>query len=135
MVQIFPIFHKCSKDISNNIILIKTKENQRFGGFTINTWIGRENSISESEAFCFSLSNKKIYNRINNDTYPSTVWDCNEYLSFYDMFTLGNNKLLNKGNCSNSNSNRYEQTKKFEINNGKEYFLVDELEFYQVSFE
>ncbi len=45
------------------MVVIKTKDGLRFGGFTRKSWEGKGDKL-DKEAFCFSLDKNKIYNWI-----------------------------------------------------------------------
>ena len=58
-------FHLKCDNIPNTLVLIKSEDNRRFGGFTPISWKSVEGNNfikdSENKTFVFSLDNKKIY--------------------------------------------------------------------------
>ena len=64
-------FHKKFDNIQNTLILIKSEEQRRFGGFTPIPWKSEEEEKQvkdpEMKTFVFSLDNKKIYYLVNSN--------------------------------------------------------------------
>jgi len=136
-------FHKMCNNVSNNLTLIKTKQNERFGGFTQLEWTSSNTNRNDDKSFCFSLSKMKIYDPVKG---YNTIGDMySNGPMFCDIFYIGTNNSLNFGSCStNSNSgtrhrnlNNKDSTtyELYEINNGQQNFNVNEFEFYEVKFE
>ena len=132
------IFHSKCDDKMNTLMLIKTKSNYKFGGFTKTGWKNvKGQDIYDEKAFCFSINLKKIYNIENpkyalhcqsNDGRPS--FGSNNY-----VFLLGNNFLSKEASKVEVMKEDYiGEEKKMEINGGNEYFQVDELEVFQILF-
>ena len=55
------IFHKKCDNISNTLVLYKTKGNRRFGGFASESWNTGGGASTDEKCFLFSLDKKKIY--------------------------------------------------------------------------
>lgn len=55
------IFHKKCDKKSKTLVLIKTNDDRRFGGYTSETWEGDSINKDDSTAFTFSLDKKKFY--------------------------------------------------------------------------
>lgn len=129
-------FRRICNNIPYNIILVKTSENERFGGFTQLAWEG--NDVSEKKddfAFCFSLTKKKIYNIIKGKTAIGDYKNYGPYFLF-NIFYIGEGRDLKSGHCGGLKGSHYSgENTQYEINNGKETFTVEEFEFYQVVFE
>ena len=129
-----PDFRRMCNNIPNNIILIKTSNNQRFGGFTTLCWTGEADIYGKTEkyddnAFCFSLTNNKIYNIIKGK--PAIADYGNTLGPNFNLFYC--NKNIIYGNCGDSNRNYYSgQDSNYEINNGSSSFSILEFEFYEV---
>ena len=105
------IFHeKCDK-AQTTLILVETKSNKRFGGYTKRTWRGSNIEKSDNEAFIFSLNKYKIYDVIKEKNAIGCYKEYNPYFTgafkIYDY-------ALNKGGCLINNE------KNFEINDIKE---------------
>jgi len=77
-------FHsKCHK-YKNNLVVIKTKDGLRFGGFTRKSWEGKGDKL-DKEAFCFSLDKNKIYNWIKGKSSIFTSL-CNSVKALFPSF-------------------------------------------------
>ncbi|ORX77665.1 hypothetical protein BCR32DRAFT_247760 [Anaeromyces robustus] len=133
-------FNKCC-NIPNNIILVKTTENERFGGFTQNAWTCNNSYKKDDNAFCFSLTNKKFYDIKKGF---DAIFDGNSKsgISFCNFLYIGNtNNTLLSGYCFGRNDNSSDSSNytgeclKYEINNFKRNFSVNELEFYEIVLE
>ena len=62
------IFHSKCDGINNTLVLIHSKKNNRFGGFTSNIWESTSNEVfkDDKNAFVFSLDKQKIYSYKND---------------------------------------------------------------------
>ena len=137
-------FHqKCDK-IGPNVVLIKTKRGNIFGGFTLKNWehmprdidVNRPNLGSasrDSKAFGFSVNNQKIYN--NERPTEFAIW-CNRNFGptfKNNLFQIFDSCLRKGGYCSiRSNSHFGGQFSDYEISGGESRFKVEELEVYEV---
>ena len=131
-------FHKKCDGKSQQLIFIKTKEGVIFGGYTKKGFNGLNGShINDEEAFVFSCSKKKIYdvkqnknaifdNKKNGPCFLGVPW----YMIYID------DKMLEKQSNTCPVSDSYFQGINFdyELNNGKQYFYIQEIEVYQVLF-
>ena len=127
------VFHeKCNE--TNNLILIKTKDDIKFGGYTHENWKGDNLPKKDNNAFCFCLNKNKIYKVIED----KTAIICNEnmgpcfgdkFFEIYDNFLSNGGKCFNKDNCGYDNIET-----DFEITNGLEEFIVEEIEVYKLKF-
>jgi len=131
-------FRRMCNNIPNNIILIKTSSNQRFGGFTKLCWTGQADFYGKTDknddnAFCFSLTKNKIYNIIKGKPAIGDYNNTSGPYFLYNIFYLDNN--LRNGKCGGSHGSYYSgQDSNYEINNGSSTFTVTEFEFYQILF-
>jgi hypothetical protein len=139
-------FHSKCDFIGPNIILIKTKEDYIFGGFTTKSWkhlfkdINKDEpefgtELKDEKAFGFSINEKKIYN--NGNPNESVIYCNNNYGPvFKNYFKILNECLKNGGLCGKKEeSNFVGQEKDYEINGGKEKFNIEELEVFQIGFK
>ena len=139
-------FHSKCDFIGPNIILIKTKEDFIFGGFTTKSWkhlfkdinkdepeLGTE--LKDEKAFGFSINEKKIYN--NGNPNESIIYCNNNYGPiFKSYFKIFNECLKNGGLCGKKEESYFVgQEKDYEINGGKEKFDIEELEIFQIGFK
>ena len=128
-------FHtRCDKH-KNTLVLVKTKKNVKFGGFTTETWDGNDIDKEDKNAFCFSLNKMKIYNSIKGK--KAIFASPNSGPAFENcIFEIKDGCFKAGGMCSD-NSNCYFDNHEFkcEINNGDELFDVKEVEVYEVIFK
>ena len=127
-------FHKICDGKENVLVLIKTTDNIKFGGFTSVGFNSTSKYTKDDKAFIFSLDKNKIYNikKGSNAIYcyethgPSFTGTSSFNINIYkNIFKTQQNTSTAKDNC-------YEINNDFELNNGNEYFYVKNLEIYQV---
>ena len=127
-------FHKLCDEIAPTLTLGKTKNGNRFGGYTsvALTKNSSDNAINDSNAFVFSIDKKYKYNT-NNPSYAvrsnSSRGPC--FGSNYPFF-IGNKCLTQNTSYSNP-SNDYNSPPY--VLTGAQYFTLEELEVYKVKFE
>ena len=63
------IFHKICDNIPNTLILYKSADNRRFGGYASECWKESKDFIEDKNSFLFSLDKKKIYPPKNHNYY------------------------------------------------------------------
>ena len=137
-------FHqKCDK-IGPNVVLIKTKRGNIFGGFTLKNWehmprdidVNRPNLGSasrDSKAFGFSVNNQKIYN--NERPTEFAIWCNRNYGPTFknNLFQIFDCCMKKGGYCSiRSNSHFGGQQYDYEISGGESRFRVEDLEVFEV---
>ena len=134
------IFHdKCNK-AQTTLILIQTKDNQRFGGFTKRTWRGNNIEKTDNDAFIFSLDKNKIYNIIKG---KNAIRCFVEYNACFSGAFIINDNAFDKGGFLIKNENNYEINDITELiydnkreNNNKENmninFDIKEIEVYEI---
>lgn len=130
-------FHSKCDNKTNTLMIIKTKDNYIFGGYTKVGWKDvRGADIADDNAFCFSFNLHKIYN-IKERKYAMHCQsnDCRpSFGSSAYVFLLNNHFLTNRENVAQEMLDFTGETKKREINGGNPYFQVDKLEVFQISF-
>ena len=139
-------FHqKCDK-IGPNVVLIKTKRGNIFGGFTLKNWehmprdidVNRPNLGSasrDSKAFGFSVNNQKVYN--NERPTEFAIWCNRNYGPTFknNLFQIFDCCMKKGGYCSiRSNSHFGGQQYDYEISGGESRFRVEDLEVFEVKF-
>ena len=134
------IFHeKCNK-AQTTLILIQTKNNKKFGGFTKRTWRGKNIEKTDNDAFIFSFDNKKIYNVIKGKNAIGCFIDYNT--CFSGAFKIYDN-AFDKGGILIKNENNYEIKDISELINNNESennieennninFNIKEIEVYEI---
>ena len=135
------IFHsKCDK-AQTTLVLIETKSNKRFGGYTKRTWRGTNVEKNDNDAFIFSLDNNKIYNINKGKKAIGCYLDLGP--NFVGCFKIYDNSL-SQGGCLIYNGDNYDISNIGElINNDDELneiknnmndikFDIKEIEFYEI---
>ena len=136
------IFHKKCDFFKYIIILIKTKNKKKFGGFSTESWeANAENPIykKDKDAFIFSLDNYKCFNIIK----PEKALYCGKKLG--PVFGLGEIFIPDKffkftSHCKEKEVYKYVNLigNENKENNGplsdEKEFLVEEIEVYKVDF-
>ena len=122
---------KC-KNIRGTLIVVKTDEKKIFGGFTTQLWDDSERNYDDDKAFCFSLNKKKIYEL---KPYCSAIGcDKGSGPRFNYMFMIYNKFFLKGGKLFSENISHYNgQKEDFELTDGEEQFLVEELEVFKIT--
>ena len=124
------IFHeKCDK-LKMSLVLIETDKDVRFGGFTRRSWEGNCIKKTDNNAFVFSLDNNTIYDVIKNEPaigcYPKfgpVFFGCQ--IRIYDECFTGGGTTCRKGL-------NYRTKKDFELNHGKQNYLIKDIEVYNI---
>lgn len=128
-------FHLRCDMYRNTLTIIKTKEGLIFGGFTSQTWEGNDFDKEDENAFCFSLDKHKIYNSIKGK--KAIFASPNEGPCFQNcIFEVKDNCFDNGGTCDSDVKSHFDNIEsEYEINGGKNNFLVEDLEVFAVYFE
>ena len=131
------IFHKKCDYIKNIIILIRTKENKKFGGFSTESWEANSDipiHKNDKNAFLFSLDYYSFFNIIKSENalYCSKklgpVFGNGEIFipdNFYKNIAHCNEKEIYRGLLGNDNNEPLSDEKEF---------YVDEIEAYKIDF-
>lgn len=124
-------FHLKCNGIKGTLCLVKTKDNFRFGGYTEAKWDGR-GFKEDTNAFCFSLNSKIIYNLSNPE--KSIKADEKSGPRFGDtLFAIKDEAFKYGGWCNCSLDSEWESTDKdYELTGGKDKFGVEEIEVFQI---
>ncbi len=126
-------FHSICDKISNIIVLVETKQGKRFGGYTSVKFGGTSHLKKDNKAFLFSLDNQKIY-KINSDKYAIYCYPNSGPCFSYGSLYIPNNFFINHGKTG-AEGTPYNFSFDFELNDGKENFLVNELEIFRVNID
>ena len=127
-------FHKLCDEISPTLTLAKTKNGNRFGGYTSAPYTKNSEgqAINDPNAFVFSLDKKYKY---NTDKPNSSIESNKNYGPFFgsnSAFYIGN-KFLSQNSSYSNPSNDYKSPAY--VLTGAEYFTLDELEVYKIDIE
>ena len=140
-------FHKKCDKIGPNVVLIKTRKGNIFGGFTFKNWEHLERDVDprrpnlgsasrDSNAFGFSVNKQKIYN--NEKPNEFAIW-CNRLFGptfKNNLFQIFDSCMKKGGYCSiRANSHFGGQAHDYEISGGEARFKVDELEVFEVKLQ
>lgn len=128
------IFHNKCDNISNQLVLVKTKEGLKFGGYTRLGFKSEGNGIVDKDAFLFSFDAMKTYDAIEG---KETIYCDSSYgptFGYSSDIQIKNNFLTNKGQVQ-TKMNRFKTTQDYELNGGNEYFEFKEVEVFQIIFE
>ena len=122
------IFHsKCDK-VSIILLLIKSRNNNRFGGFTSNYWesTNKEEFKDDKNAFVFSLDEKKIYSYKND----GKAIRC--YIQYGPCFGYGPLIGIYGNPISNNKLYSFNYNTSFDVNSN---FLTEGLNDYTIDYE
>ena len=129
-------FHNKVDNKKSIFSIIKTNKGMKFGFYMEQPFKNTGNSEKDNKSFIYSLNLKKIYN-VKEGAYCFN--DTNDLINLYNQpIYIGNNCLSNNNSytCTKSNADKsfYGFEKDYELNNGEQLFIVQEIETFQVSF-
>ena len=124
--------HKCDNSPST-LVLVKSSNGKRFGGYTTCSWSGDKEEKNDENAFVFSLDKMKIYDIIEGEE----AIKC--YPTFGPIFSgcqirIFDNAFKEGGSTFEKGSN-YKTEEDFELTGGIQKFGVEEIEVYGVDIE
>lgn len=132
------MFHsKCDK-IKGTLVIIKTIDNLKFGGYTSESWEGNNISKKDNKAFIVSLNLLKACDIKKDRKAIFCGPNCGPYFSGKDKYTF---KIFDScdtkgGECSKASESNYEgYINDYEFNNGNKKFQVSEMEVFKVNVE
>ena len=127
------VFHKKCDGAENSLVLIKSANNKRFGGYTSCSWEGNSIEKKDENAFVFSLDKMKIYDIIPGEDaigcypkYGPVFLGC-QIRIFDEFFT--------KGGTTYEKGLNYDTQEDFELSGGLKKFEIKEIEVYSVHLE
>ena len=127
------VFHNKCDFAKSTIVLIKSGNGNRFGGFTSCDWSGNSIFKKDDNAFIFSLDKMKIYDIIPGEDaigcypkYGPVFLGCQ--IRIYD-------KAFKKGGTTFQKGVNYQTQEDFELTDGQQKFEVKEIEVYSVELE
>ena len=126
-------FHKFCDGLSPTLILIRSKENKIFGGFTTTEWDSFSGYKKDSNAFLFSIDEKKMV-KTNDEKY--SIY-CNIELgpvfgSGHDLYV--SSEFLTNDYSFNNTGDTFQFNKKFFLNGGNKFFGINEMEVYHINY-
>jgi hypothetical protein len=127
------VFHKKCDMAKSSLVLVKSKNGKRFGGFTTQDWKGNSIEKKDENAFVFSLDKMKIYDIIPGEDaigcypkYGPVFLGCQ--IRLYDEF-------FTKGGTTFEKGMNYATEEDFELTGGLKKFEVKEVEVYSIELE
>lgn len=124
------IFHDKCDNALNTLIVIRTNEGKRFGGYTTQSWEGNNIYKKDEEAFVFSLNKNKIY-PVNED--KNAIWCFRNWGPIFEGYQIDiKDNFFNQLNKTGLKGIGFKTEEDFELNDGQENFIINELEIYQV---
>ena len=127
-------FHSRCDAYHNTLTIIKTQAGLIFGGFTTQTWEGKNFDKLDENAFCFSLDKHKIYNIVKGKKAIFASPDNGP--CFQNCIFQVEEKFFENGGSCEAEIKHYDNIDEdLEINGGSEHFLIEDLEVFAVYFE
>ena len=125
-------FHNKTNGISKTLCIIKCPGGT-FGGYTEATWDGDNCDKADDNAFCFSLTLRKIYELKEG----KDAIGCNkEYGPIFRFTFLLNDQYFTKNGFIYPKKNHFNvEEDKFELSGGDKYPKIIEFEVFQIIFE
>ena len=129
-------FHKkCDKKVQQ-LTFIKTTKGEIFGGYTEKGFRSENENKQDSNAFLFSFLTRKIYNAkkgqytIHDYNDPGPCFGNGAGAIYIPHYILEDQSFVNKITKSDFNGMKID----YELNNGEQYFYIQELEVYQILY-
>jgi len=126
-------FHNKCDLAKSTLVLVKSGNGKRFGGYTTCDWRGNNIEKKDENAFVFSLDKMKIYDIIPGEDaigcypkYGPVFLGCQ--IRIYDEFFTNGGTTFEKGL-------NYNTEEDFELSGGLKKFEVKDIEVYSVEFE
>jgi len=126
-------FHSKCDFARSTLVLVKSANGKRFGGYTTCDWRGNNIEKKDENAFVFSLDKMKIYDIIPGEDaigcypkYGPVFLGCQ--IRIYDEFFTNGGTTFEKGL-------NYNTEEDFELTGGLKKFDVKDIEVYSVEFE
>ena len=123
-------FHERCDQAKNNLVLIETSENRRFGGFTTCDWSGNQIEKNDENAFVFSLDKMKIYDIVPGQ--PAIACYPNYGPIFLNCQIKINDDAFTNGGSTFCKGQNYQTEEDFELNGGNQDFQIKEIEVYEI---
>ena len=124
------IFHEKCDNHQLTLVLVETDIGARFGGFTTQTWDGHCIKKDDNNAFVFSIDENQLFDIITNEPaigcYPKfgpVFFGCQ--IRIY-------NEFFTKGGTTCFRGLNYKTTKDFQLNKGKQTYIVKDIEVYEI---
>ena len=119
-------FHKTCDGNTNIVVLIKTKDGKKFGGYTSIGFSSFNRSYHDDTAFIFSIDKREIYPNIHGKSAVDSFYNLGPCFSG-DSIKIFDNFLSMEGLIAKNGGN-FEMNEDYQINCGKRTFEVEEIE-------
>ena len=126
-------FHNKCDSVNNSLVLIKSGNGKRFGGYTTCNWRGNNIEKRDEDAFVFSLDKLKTYDVVPGElaigcypNYGPVFLGCQ--IRLYDQF-------FTKGGTTFEKGLNYNTEEDFELSGGLNKFEVKDVEVYGVEID
>ena len=126
-------FHEKCDSAKSTLVLIKSGNGKRFGGFTSCNWSGNSVNKKDDNAFVFSLDKMEIYDIKQGEDaiacYP------NYGPIFMGCQILINDKAFSSGGSTCQGGANYNTQEDYELTGGLKDFVVQDIEVYSIRLE
>lgn len=122
-------FHSLCDDNTNVIILIKTKDKKKFGGFTSKGFNSSNSNIVDNSAFVFSLDKKQIYPVKKN---KNAIYCFSNYGPSFSQILLIPDSFFTNISCTFAKNINFSTYEDYQITNGNKCFHIEELEVFEL---
>ena len=126
-------FHKKCDNAESTLVLVKSKNGKRFGGFTACSWKGNCENKKDPKAFVFSLDKMEIYENIPEEEaigcypeYGPVFLGCQ--IRIYD-------DAFEKGGTTFEKGLNFNTKEDYELSGGLKEFQIEEIEVYEVKLD
>ena len=111
---------------TNIVVLIKTKDGKKFGGYTSVGFSNFNRSYIDDTAFIFSIDKREIYPNIKGKSAIDSFYNLGPCFSGESIKIFDN--FIQNGGITVKNSANYETNEDYQINCGQRSFGVEEIE-------
>lgn len=135
--QISTFHSKCDNKIQV-LVLYHTMKGVKFGGYTDIGFDSSRNWKQDLKSFIFSIDKKKIYNAVGGKKQIGCYNNNGPSFGFNNVaiYLFDNVSILSQNNQHRTNDaiTSFSELQNYEINNGEQYFNLQELEVFQIVF-
>ena len=130
-------FHTKCDNKGPTVTVIRTKDNITFGGFTSINWSDKNEEFMDEKSFLFSFDKNKIYKNkktqgLNNITCRSNYGPhFDDGIMIRQDFKQENQHYVSSLSISQNRWNGFSY--EYELNDGNQYFCIDEIEVFRIS--
>jgi len=125
-------FHSLCDNKGATLTIIYTNNNKKIGGFLMKPFGGNKGSISDENAFLFSLNYNEKYPSVKGEGFSYNDQKSKGPIFGNTCIYISNNFLNNENNYYRPNTCRYDFGQRYKTDNKKINFTVLDLEVYQI---